>query len=87
MDPVEAAALQDQVETPDVFVVKDRQGFWTYFSRLEDGRWLVEYDPLIEYRGHRVAIVGPWGVREFLPLEADLSLIAPLVSMAWADRT
>ena len=33
MDPVEAAALQDQVETPDVFVVKDR-----YYDRVALGR-------------------------------------------------
>ena len=79
MDAIEAFALQGQVETPDVFAVKERRGFWTFLSRLEDGRWLVEYDPILRYQGSQVLVIGPWGVKEKLPLEADLSLVGRVV--------
>lgn len=70
MDPVSASTLQSLVDAQDVYATRDADGFWTYFSRLQDGTWIVEYDPKLERRDRTFVVKGPFGVRDVLPLEA-----------------
>jgi hypothetical protein len=81
MDPVESYRLQALVDDCDVYAVRDAEGFWTYFSRLIDGRWIVEYEPKIVRRDRSFLVVGPYGVREVLPMEAAQSVGRVVVSV------
>ncbi len=81
MDPVEAIRLQALVDEQDVYAMKDQDGFWTYFSRLRDGRWIVEYEPKIVRRDRSFMVVGPFGVREVLPMEASQDVGRVVVSV------
>jgi len=75
MNPRQKVDLMETVYAADVFVCRDRHGFWVYFSELEDKRWIVEYDPFFRYEMPDVLVIGPFGVRERLPMSAPLSNI------------
>ena len=81
MNPVEAARLQALVDEQDVYGMKDSDGYWVYFSRLHDGRWIVEYEPKIVRRDRSFLVAGPFGVREVLPMEASQDVGRVVVSV------
>lgn len=81
MNPVEEASLQSMVDEKDVYAMKDADGFWAYFSRLHDGRWIVEYEPKIVRRDRSFLVVGPFGIREVLPIQASQDVGRVVVSV------
>ena len=72
MSAVSDEEIRASVVQPDVHVCRSKSGLWTYFSELVDGRWIIEYEPRFSYERGGVAVVGPFGVRERLPIEAPI---------------
>jgi len=85
MTPLEEEALREQVKVPDRFAIKDADGFWTFLSELDDARFIVEYSPVFRVQGDIRLVIGPWGIRDRLPLESpvdDLSRVLLAVTSA-----
>ena len=74
LEVADEVEIQSLVVRKDVYIARDKEGFWCYYSELSDGRWIIEYDLKFKVSGGASVEIGPFGVRRRTPLQAGFNV-------------